>query len=67
MTNEEMKKWIDNASYGQLLSKWRFAPVGDPFFQGEIGDYYSEKMAEKRREVGDAEHVATSKRIGWDK
>jgi len=65
MTVEEMKKWIDGASYRQLLSKWRFAPAGNPFFQGEVGDYYSEVMARKRSEVGDAEHVAASKSIGW--
>lgn len=65
MSEEQMKQWIDNASYEQLLSKWRFAPAGDPFFQGEMGDYYSKKMAEKREEVGHAEHVRASKNIGW--
>ena len=62
---EEMKEWIDNASYEQLLSKWRTAPSGNPFFQGEIGEYYSKVMAEKRAEVGNAEHVRASKSIGW--
>lgn len=62
---EEMKEWIDAASYEQLLSKWRNAPAGNPFFQGEIGQYYSRVMAEKRDEVGNAEHVRVSKSIGW--
>lgn len=44
----EQKSWIDNASYDQLLEKWRFAPVGDPFFQGDTGEYYSDVMRQKR-------------------
>lgn len=61
----EMKEWIDNASYEALLSRWRNAPAGDPFFQGEVGEYYKKVMGDRRVEVGDAEHVPASKRIGW--
>ena len=61
---EDHKKWIDSASYEQLLSKWRFAPMGDPYFQGAPGDYYSKVMAEKREKVGGAAHVSASKSIG---
>lgn len=64
MTNEQMKEWIDNASYESLLSKWRFAPVGSPWFQGEIGDYYSKAMAVKRSANPNAA-VSASKAIGW--
>jgi hypothetical protein len=64
-TKEEMKNWIDNASYIALLSRWRFHPSGDPIFQAEIGEYYSEVMARKRGEVGDEAHVRASKAIGW--
>ena len=67
MTLEQMKNWIDNASYESLLRKWRFAPTGDPFFQGNIGDYYSYVMAKKRSDVGNEEHVRSSKYIGWEK
>ena len=66
MTPEEMKKWVDNSSYERLLSHWRNAPTGDQMFVGEIGDYYKVKMAEKRSEVGDSEHVRASKSIGWE-
>ena len=66
MTPEEMKKWIDGASYEQLLSRWRNAPVGDQMFVGETGDYYKQKMEERRQEVGDAEHVKASKSVGWE-
>ena len=64
-TEEQMKTWIDNASYTTLLQRWRFAPSGDPFFQGEMGDYYKEAMTRKKEEVGSAGHVAASKLIGW--
>ena len=65
MIESEMKDWIDKASYEQLLSKWRSAPAGSPFFQGETGQYYSRVMAKKRENVGNAEHVRASKSIGW--
>lgn len=64
MTTEEMKRWINKASYEMLLSKWRSAPIGSPWFMGEIGDYYSQVMKQKRAEVGDAEHSKISKRLG---
>lgn len=59
--NNKMKTWIDNATYEELLSKWRFATIGDPFFAGEIGDYYAKVMKEKREN-----HVEVSKKIGWE-
>lgn len=61
----EQKKWIDEASYVDLLQKWRFAPVGDPMFQGDTGDYYSKVMFEKRAKEGDG-GVSASKMVGWD-
>ena len=65
MTDDEMKEWIDNASYEELLGKWRRAPTGDPFFIGEIGDYFKKAMDAKRDMIGDAEAVQASKNIGW--
>lgn len=64
MTKDQMKKWIDNATYKQLLGHWRFAAVGDPFFSGEIGEYYAKVMGEKRKQ-DEAEHVCASKKLGW--
>ena len=60
----EQKKWIDGASYEDLLRRNRFAPVGDPIFQGECGDYFLKVMAE-RQAADPAGHVAASKQIGW--
>jgi len=67
MNEAEMKAWIDAASYESLLSKNRFAPVGDPFFQGEVGKHYMTVMARKRDEVGPGAAVAASKSIGWER
>lgn len=62
---EETKNWIDNASYEELLQKWRFAPVGDPIFQGETGEYYSKVMFAKRNKDPHAA-VQASKNVGWE-
>lgn len=63
---ESSKKWIDDAPYEQLLQKWRFAPCGDPMFQGEIGKYYSDVMFRKRDELPHEDQVAASKTVGWE-
>lgn len=60
----DAKKWIDNASLHELLKRWRFAPTGDPLFQGETGEYYKMVMFRKRDEDVD-EFARISKRIGW--
>lgn len=65
---DEMKARIDEMSYEALLSMWRYAPVGDPLFQGDTGDYFGERMKELRSQPGgDARHVSASKSIGWDR
>lgn len=66
MNEGQMKKWIDEAEYEALLMKWRFEPVGSPWFQGEIGEYYEEAMARKRSTIPSEELVSASKRVGWD-
>ena len=62
---KENKKHIDSLSYEQLLSKWRFAPSGDPWFQGETGDYWGTVMNKKKEELKGYQAVAISKSIGW--
>lgn len=63
---DEQKTWIDNASYESLLSRWRNAPVGSPWFTDDTGDYFTAAMKKRRAEVGDGEHVRASKSIGWE-
>jgi hypothetical protein len=36
---EDRKSYIDSLGHHTLLLRWRFAPVGDPGFEGETGDY----------------------------
>ena len=62
MMNEQIKTWIDNATYEELLSKWRFSAMGDPMFQGEAGEYFKTIMLEKKNQV---DHVQASKNVGW--
>ncbi len=63
---DEIKKQIDGMSYGSLLYRWRFSPPGDPWFTGEVGEYYSKVIAEKRDADPDIA-VAVSKAIGWER
>ncbi len=64
---EKNKAHIDALTYEQLLSHWRFAPAGDPWFSGETGAYWEKRMSEQRAKPGgNAEHVSASKSIGWD-
>ena len=63
---KENKDYIDALSYEQLLSHWRFAPIGDPWFQGKTGKYWKERLSTLRNEDKDR-HVKTSKEIGWTK
>ena len=61
----EQKKWIDGATYPELLDKWRFEPIGSVLFQGECGDYYKRVMRAKREALTDEEREGASKNIGW--
>jgi hypothetical protein len=67
MNEQEMRAWVDAASYETLLEKWRFAGSGDPFFIGEIGSYYKQVLFRKGEEVGHAARVAASKSVGWER
>lgn len=58
-------RWIDEADYDSLLKRWRFAPIGSVWFQGKVGEHFAETMKRRRAEIGDEEHTAASKRVGW--
>lgn len=62
---KRLKEQINSESYESLLRRWRFAPVGSPFFQGEVGDYYAQVMFEKRDALPAGEQVRASKAVGW--
>jgi hypothetical protein len=61
---EENKAYIDSLSHRDLLARWRYAPVGDEWFQGETGEYWGKRMAELKAQ-DPAQAVADSKSIGW--
>ena len=60
----ENKAHIDNMSYESLLRQWRYASAGNPWFQGETGEYWGKRIAELRSKEPD-DGVGASKRIGW--
>ena len=60
---EKNKKHIDSLSYEGLLGRWRFAPVGDKWMEGETGKYWGDRMALKRSQHSNP--VQVSKDLGW--
>ena len=60
----ENKAHIDAMSHYGLLQGWRFSPAGNPWFQGETGEYWGKRMAEKRNE-NPGQAVQNSKDMGW--
>lgn len=63
---EKNKKYIDSLDYEELLSHWRFAPIGDSWFQGETCEYWRKRMADLRSEPGGNDRaVSASKSVGW--
>ena len=60
----ENKAHIDGMSYGGLLQHWRFAAAGDPWFEGETGQYWSKRMSELRNADPNGA-VSASKSLGW--
>jgi hypothetical protein len=60
----EIKARIDSLDVYDLLERARRAPIGDPMFQDEVGEYWMKRLAEKRNE-NNAAYVAASKAIGW--
>jgi hypothetical protein len=65
LTEEQMLDWIDQASYEDLLRKWRFDPPGDGWFVGPIGEHFRRVMNAKRA-ANPSGAVEASKRIGWE-
>ncbi len=65
MTDEEIRQWVDSASYEMLLFKWCNSPFDDPFFWREMGEYYLQKIIDKRSEVGEEEHKRILMRLSW--
>ena len=56
----ELKAEIDAKSHYELLKRWRYAPSGNPMFQGASGEYWGKRMQEMR-EKDPAQAVQNSK------
>jgi len=67
MMTEGQRIWIINASYYELLKRWRFAEGRDDIFHGESGQFYSDTMNYKKEQLSLNECVRISKLIGWVK
>lgn len=42
--DEKLKKEIDEMTQIEMALIWRFAPSGDPRFQGAVGKYFAERF-----------------------
>lgn len=66
MTDREKLDWINQASFEDLLRKWRFAPAGDPFLKGHIGDHFNKIYCQRRNSLDPGEFTRISKKIGLE-
>jgi len=62
---DDVKKTIDGMGYESMLSLWRFAEVGHPFFQEDTGTYFTKVMQEKEKLLAPGEKSKISKSLGW--
>jgi len=60
MIDVNMKARIDSMSQYELCEMWRFASVGEPLLQGEVGKYFEKRLKEKGGFTPDI-----SKQLGW--
>lgn len=60
---EKDKAHIDGLDIQQLLSGWRSAPDEDPWFWGETGEYWRDRMGAVR-DKDPAGYVRASKDLG---
>ena len=65
MTPDDMKKWLETATYKDLLRKIRFEPMGSIWFKGEIGDLFMKRYTVVKKETPVEDQVKASKEIGW--
>ena len=60
----DKKVHINGLSVEALLRHVRYAPAGDPWFQGETGNYWFQRLREMRVQ-DEAAYVRASKQTGW--
>lgn len=60
----EVKEEIDRLDFHGLLKRWRFGSAASPWFQGESGEYFKNRMTELQLQDPGAA-VQVSKDLGW--
>jgi len=62
----ENKATIDSKSLESLLRDWRMSPSGNPWLQGETGEYWDKRVKYLRSlPGGDNDFTRAAKKIGW--
>jgi len=66
MTKSE-KERIDKMSYIEMLTLWRFSPIGEDgsYFADEQGQYFQKVMAAKKSILSHYDQINASKLVGW--
>ena len=60
---DELKSEIDNLSHTEMASIWRFGDSNNIYFQGEVGDYFKDRLF---KHFGGF-NPSISKGLGWSK
>ena len=67
---EAIKTEIEKMSYTDMLRTWRLTPFDSDeakkFLHGEVGNYFSTIMQNKKEALKEGEHSAISKEISWE-
>jgi len=61
---EKLKREIEAMPMHELIRRIRFSPIDDPYFQGEVGEFFM-KVSDEKRKTDPAGHVLASKAVGW--
>lgn len=67
VTDAERLRWIDTASYHDLLVKWRQEPPSSPWFVGETGRHYGDVMRKRRSSMKWADLSEIENSIPWER
>ena len=62
MDNNQLKNKIDSMSHYEMCRLWRFDEGNNPLLQGEVGDYFADRLF---KHFGGFT-PAISKSIGWE-
>lgn len=61
--DKKLKKEIDNMSHYEMCGIWRFAPPGNPYTSGEVGQYFKDRLF--KHFGGFTPEI--SKSLGWER